>query len=168
MKVFLIAAITVDGFIGRSADHLADWTSPEDKKLFVTKTKEAGIMVMGSKTFATIGRALPGRKTIVYTSRPDEFAPLENVEATNESPAELVTRLEQAGATGLAICGGASIYSLFMEAGVVDELYLSVEPVAFGMGVPLFGNSLEAQLELLDSQKLNDNTVLLHYAVKRA
>ena len=163
--MFLIAAITVDGFIGRSADHLADWTSPEDKKLFIAKTKEAGVMVMGSKTFSTIGRALPGRKTIVYTSRPESFAPLENVEATNESPAELVARMEQAGAAGLAICGGASIYSLFMEAGVVDELYLTVEPLAFGTGVPLFGNSLEDQLELLDSEKLNGNTVLLHYAV---
>lgn len=167
MKVFLIAAITVDGFIGRSASHMADWTSPEDKKLFVAKTKEAGIMVMGSKTFATIGRALPGRKTIVYTSNPEAFLAQENVEATNESPAELIARLEQSGAASLAICGGASVYSLFMEAGVVDELYLTVEPLAFGTGVPLFGNSLETQLDLLSSEKLNSNTVLLHYAVKR-
>lgn len=167
MKVFLIAAITVDGFIGRSSDHMADWTSPEDKKLFVSKTKEAGIMVMGSKTFSTIGRALPGRKTIVYTSRPDEFPKQDDVEATNESPAELIARLEKASTEALAICGGASIYSLFMEAGVVDELYLTVEPLAFGTGVPLFGNSLETQLKLFSSEKLNDDTVLLHYAVKR-
>jgi dihydrofolate reductase len=51
MKVFLIAAVTADGFIGRDASHLADWTSPEDKKLFRKLTTEAGVVVMGSKTF---------------------------------------------------------------------------------------------------------------------
>lgn len=147
---------------------MADWTSREDKQLFVAKTKEAGTMVMGSKTFATIGRALPGRKTIVYTSRPDEFAAIDNVEATNESPAELIARLESQGVTSLAVCGGASIYSLFMQAGVVDELFLTVEPVVFGTGVPLFGTSLESSLTLLDCSKLNENTVLLHYSVNHS
>jgi dihydrofolate reductase len=61
MKVFVIAALSADGFIAQAEDHVADWTGTEDKKLFVQLTKEAGIMVMGSKTLATIGRALPGR-----------------------------------------------------------------------------------------------------------
>lgn len=165
MKVFLIAALTADGFIGRNASHLADWTSPEDKKLFVKLTKEAGVLVMGSRTFATIGRALPGRKIFVYTSKPEAFAAVDGVEATNEDPAALVARLQTDGTSGLAICGGASIYSLFMQSGVVDELYLTIEPVLFGTGVPLFGNEMETELALLDTRQLNDNTVLLHYSV---
>nr|AIA12731.1 Dihydrofolate reductase [uncultured bacterium]AIA12957.1 Dihydrofolate reductase [uncultured bacterium] len=167
MKVFLVAAITADGFIGRDSGHLADWTSPEDKKLFVRLTKQAGTMVMGSKTFATIGRALPGRKTIVYTSKPDEFN-TEGVEATNESPIELVARLENEGVEALAVCGGASIYALFMSAGVVDELYLTVEPLLFGTGVPLFSDQLDCKLSLLELDKLNEHSVLLHYAVQKA
>jgi dihydrofolate reductase len=166
MKVFLVAAITADGFIGRNAGHLADWTSREDKKLFVRLTKQAGTMVMGSKTFATIGRALPGRKTIVYTTRPDEFR-VDGVEATNESPVELVARLENDGVEALAVCGGASIYALFMDAGVVDELYLTIEPLLFGTGVPLFSSELDCKLSLLDLEKLNEHSVLLHYAVQK-
>ena len=167
MKVFLVAAITADGFIGRDSGHLADWTSPEDKKLFVRLTKQAGTMVMGSKTFATIGRALPGRKTIVYTGKPDEFN-VEGVEATNESPIELVARLENEGIEALAVCGGASIYALFMNAGVVDELYLTIEPLLFGTGVPLFSDQLDCKLSLLELDKLNEHSVLLHYAVQKA
>ncbi len=166
MKVFLIAAITADGFIGRGAYHTADWTSPEDKKLFVRLTKEAGVMVFGSRTFETIGRALPGRRTIVYTSQPSKIT-AEGVEATSESPTDLVKRLETEGAPGLAVCGGASIYSLFMHAGVVEELYITVEPLLFGQGLPLFGDKLETTLRLLDTSKLNDNAVLLHYAVEK-
>jgi dihydrofolate reductase len=167
MKVFLVAAITADGFIGRNAGHLADWTSREDKKLFVRLTKQAGTMVMGSKTFATIGRALPGRKTIVYTTRPDEFS-VDGVEATDESPVELVARLENDGVKALAVCGGASIYALFMDAGVVDELYLTIEPLLFGTGVPLFSSELDCKLSLLDLEKLNEHSILLHYAVQKA
>lgn len=167
MKVFLIAALTADGFIGRNASHLADWTSPEDKKLFVRLTKEAGVMAMGSRTFATIGRGLPGRKTIVYTSKPEAFPTIDGVEATKETPEALVARLQTEGANGLAICGGAAVYNLFMQSGVVSELYLTIEPVLFGTGVPLFGDEMETGLTLVDTKQLNDNTILLHYSVNR-
>lgn len=165
MKVFIIAAITVDGYIGRDAGHSADWTSPEDKKLFVSLTKDAGTIVMGSRTFATIGRALPGRRTIVYTSQPEKIVP-NNIETTVQPPSVLVKRLRQEGVKGLAVCGGASIYELFMRAGVVDQLYITIEPKLFGRGVPLFGTELNVDLNLLDINKLNTSTVLLHYDVK--
>ena len=164
MRTVIIAAITADGFIGRTSEHLADWTGKADKKLFVEVTKELGTMVMGSRTFATINRALPGRKTIVYTSRPESIT-VEGVETTQESPAELVARLEKQGAMGLAVVGGASIYGQFMAAGVVDELYVSVAPVVFGTGVPLFSTELEAKLQLLECTNLDADTVLLHYRV---
>lgn len=166
MKVFIIAALTADGFIGRTAEHLADWTAPEDKKLFVRLTKEAGVMVFGSRTFATIGRALPGRRSIVLTSDPKAIT-AEGVETSKEPVVELVQRLQGEGVAGLAVCGGASVYTQFMKAGVVDELYLTVEPVVFGSGIPLFTEPLETSLSLLESEKLNQNTILLHYAVNR-
>jgi dihydrofolate reductase len=167
MKVFIIAALTADGFIGRDAGHLADWTSPEDKKLFVSLTKQAGTMVMGARTFATIGKALPGRRTLVYTSKPEAFS-VEGVEATNEAPEVLLQRLADEGVEQVAICGGASIYGLFMRAGLVDELYLTIEPVLFGAGITLFDAPTQTTLRLLESRPLNDNTVLLHYAVAPA
>lgn len=166
MKVFIIAAITADGFIGRSSNHYADWTGTEDKKLFVKLTKEAGTMVMGATTFATIGRALPDRRNIIYTTKPETFKEL-GVETTNEPPAELVDRLRSEGVEALAICGGAQIYQHFMAAGVVDELYLTVVPKIFGQGVPLFTAELAADLELVASDKLSPSVILLHYKVQK-
>jgi dihydrofolate reductase len=164
MKVFLIAAISADGFIARVTDELADWTSKEDKKLFVELTKRAGVMVMGRTTFETIGRALPGRKTIVYTH---QSLNVPGVEVTDETPANLVHRLHHEGTQELAICGGSAIYTQFMAAGVVDELYLTVEPTLFGTGVPLFADALNVELQLLDTKLLNDNVTLLHYEVQK-
>lgn len=164
MKVFLIAAISADGYIARHTTELADWTSSEDKRLFAKLTKEAGVMVMGAKTLATIGRALPGRRTIVYTHHPDRLN-IDGVEPTSEDPIELIERLRSEDAAAVAICGGASIYTLFMQAELVDELYITIEPTVFGAGVSLFNESLRASLRLLESTSLTPDSLLLHYAV---
>lgn len=166
MKVYIIAALTADGFIGRDESHHSiDWTSPEDSKLYRQMTKEAGVMVMGSRTFSTINRGLPGRKTIVYTSHPENIANIEGVEATSEAPAELLMRLEKEGFSQVAICGGSTIYHQFMQTGVVDELYLTIEPVLFGKGIPLFSGQLNVKLQLKDVKHLNENTLQLRYVV---
>ena len=68
MNIFLIAAQTVDGFIARDASHLSTrWSSKKVAQWFNSRTKQAGVIVMGRKTFDTIGRGLPGRVTIVMT-----------------------------------------------------------------------------------------------------
>lgn len=166
MNVFIIAAMSVDGYIARHKDEFAGWTSPADKKLFVELTKQAGVMVMGSTTARTIGRALPGRRTIVYTSQPDGLH-IDGIETTNASPAELVAQLESEGASALAVCGGSSIYSQFMVAGVVNELYLTIEPVMFGGGIKLADLTDSVNLKLIEQRQLSPeyDTVLLRYSV---
>ena len=54
---------------------------------------------------------------------------------------------------------------MFITAGVVDKLYLSVEPVLFGQGMTLFNKELDIKLELVDTKKLGEQTVLLEYNV---
>lgn len=166
MIVFIIASVTADGFIARDGSQSSlDWTSREDTQAFVRLTKEAGIMVMGSATFATIGRALPGRKTVVYTRHPEKLAGITDVEATDEAPAALVRRLAEAGYGRLAVCGGATIYRQFLDAGVVDEIYLTIEPVLFGAGVPLLDGMADTRLALVGHHLLNDDTLQVHYKV---
>ncbi|HET9411622.1 MAG TPA: dihydrofolate reductase family protein [Candidatus Saccharimonadales bacterium] len=163
MKTFIIAATTADGFIGQSSHHLSTrWTSHADKVFFTETTKKAGVVVMGRSTFDTIGRALPGRRTIVLTTRPID---IEGIETTQETPQTLVERLSKEGCAELAVCGGASVYSQFIDAGVVDELYLTAHPILFGAGVPLLSKPVTKQLQLLDSKNIGDDTVLLHYSV---
>ncbi len=121
-------------------------------------------MVMGWRTFQTIGRVLPGRRMIVLTSQPGAQT-VEGVEFTNEEPVELLARLEGEGVQSLAVCGGAATYDRFMRAGVVSEVVLSVEPKLFGKGVPLFADTLEVNLSLEEIQKLNEHTVMIRYQV---
>lgn len=163
MKVFIIAAVTADGFIGQSSSHLSTrWTSAADKIFFTNTTKAAGVIVMGRSTFETIGRALPGRRTIVLTSRPLE---VDGVEPTSETPKELFERLEREGVQQLAICGGAKVYGEWMNSGLVQEIYLTVHPKMFGTGVPLLSSAVDIDLKLQQTRDIGDDTVLLHYSV---
>jgi dihydrofolate reductase len=163
IKVFLIAAQSADGFIAQ--DHSApstSWTSKEDKAFFVEKTKEARVMIMGATTYKTIGRPMKDRTTIVYSSKEN----FDGVEMTQDDPKTLVDKLEQRGFTEVAVCGGSSIYTMFLEAGIVDTIYLTIEPVLFGSGVSLFNKQTIKHLELIDHKKTENGTMFLEYRVK--
>lgn len=161
MKIFLIAAVTADGFIAKNESHAATWTSKADKAFFKEATKRAGCVVMGSKTYETINRPLPDRRTIVL-SRSKTY---EGVETSTESPTDLVSRLEREGVRELAICGGSHIYSSFMKADLVNTAYITVEPLFFGQGVSLFSEVIDARLELKEARPLDGGAVLLEYSV---
>ncbi len=163
LRPFLIVAMTADGFIAKSTDHAAYWTSREDKKRFVELTKRARAVVMGSRTFKTLPRPLKERQNIVY-SRKEKFVG-ENVETTTESPLELMRRLEDQGYTEVAICGGSNIYTQFMKAKIIEKMYLTIEPIIFGTGIRLFEEELNFQLKLLKSETTEGGTLLLEYQV---
>jgi dihydrofolate reductase len=121
MHVFLIGAITADGFIARDSDQIStSWTSKEDKKWFSERTKQAGVVVMGSTTYNTVGRPLPSRLNIVYSSKPGPTDAPENLRFVQVPPADLITYLEKEGYQEIAICGGASIYTMFLTAGLIS------------------------------------------------
>jgi len=57
---------------------------------------------------------------------------------------------------------------MFLKSGLVDELYLVIEPVLFGEGLPLLKDvDLDYPLALFKVEKLNENTVQLHYRLKK-
>lgn len=162
IKVFIVAAMTADGFIARDASAPSTaWTSKVDKKRFSELSKRAGVVIMGSVTYETIGKPLPGRVNIVYV--PDDRK-YEGAETTSKSPIELISDLEKRGFTEVAICGGSTIYTMFMKSGLVNTLYLTMEPVIFGSGTRLFKESMDFKLELVSSKKV-DNSTLVEYNV---
>jgi len=163
MRTFIIAAITADGFIAKDKDQIStDWTSKEDKKFFSERTKQAGVIVFGYNTYKTIGKSLPGRVNIVYSNKEER---INGVEVTQKEPKDLLRELETRGFKEVAICGGATIYTMFMGAGVVDKLYLTIEPVLFGSGMTLFNKKFDNKLKLVSISKLGEETILLEYNV---
>ncbi len=167
MIITLIAAISADGKIGQAPGQSSlEWTSKEDTRFFVEKTKEIGTVVMGNTTFKTFGKPLKGRRLIVmtHTISPERAERVEGIEFTSESVLALVARLENEGVTHLAVCGGASVYSQFLQSGLVNELFLTVEPVLFGEGIPLVSGIGRIDLKLIESRPLGQG-ILMHFTI---
>jgi dihydrofolate reductase len=166
IQCFIIAALSADGCIARDSSAPSTvWTGKADKKRFVEISKRAGVVVMGQNTWKTFGgKALKDRLNIVYS--PEKLPDMpEGVETTTKSPSELLAELESRGFKEVAICGGEKIYTMFMKTGLVNKLYLTIEPVIFGNGVRLFKESLDFKLQLIDSTKTEEGALLLEYNV---
>ena len=102
-QVTLIAAVARNGVIGNGPD--IPWYLPEDFAFF-KRTTMGHVLVMGRVTFESIGRSLPGRRTIVVTrNRYWQHADVEVAHSFAEA-------LALAGpADEVFVCGGGEIYA---------------------------------------------------------
>ena len=169
MKIMLLAAVTIDGKIARNEFHFVDWSSREDKKLFFATSKRAGVIILGNNTYKTFPAPLPGRLHVVLTTTLEGKENVPGVvEYTNEPPERIVTNLEARGYTEAVLTGGAQVNALFLKAGLVDEIWLTVEPLVFGVGIDLFrGAPFDVKARLVHFEKLNDEgTVHLRYSLR--
>ncbi|AOY93275.1 diacylglycerol kinase [Cupriavidus sp. USMAA2-4] len=118
----LIVAKARNGVIGR--DNALPWRLPEDLAHFKRTTMGAPV-VMGRKTWDSIGRPLPGRRNIVVSRNP----------ALQLAGAEVATSLEEAqrlcvGAEQIFLIGGAQLYAEALPSAdrlVVTEIDADVE-----------------------------------------
>jgi dihydrofolate reductase len=163
MKVTLLMALTADGKIGKDAAHFPDWSGKEDKKRFKQITMDAGVVIMGSATYDTIGRPLPGRKNIVLTRKTDRLASHDNLVFTNQKPDEILKDLASEGFVRVILIGGAQINYLFAREGLIDEMILTYCPKIFGTGLDVFSEEISMNLSLLSVEKLDENVVCAHY-----
>lgn len=170
MEVILLAAVSADGFIARSTnDRSFDWTSPEDKKFYVDTIKSADAVVISSRSFSVIKKFPRGLTFAVYTRKPDDFInhrpDVIKAFPTQDSPQQLIQKLQKSGFKKIVIAGGSSIFNLFLKAGVVNQLFLTVEPILFGQGVNLLNQLVNIKLKLVKSVHLSSQTILLEYDV---
>ncbi|MBU2916716.1 type 3 dihydrofolate reductase [Psychrosphaera sp. F3M07] len=114
-KISLIAAMAKDRVIGKDND--MPWHLPADLKHFKKVTLGKPV-IMGRRTFESIGRPLPGRKNIVIT-RNQQWTH-EGVEVVSST--ELAMSLV-AGVDEVMIIGGGKIYEQFLPQ--ADILYLT-------------------------------------------
>lgn len=116
MTVSIIAAMSRNRVIGR--DGAIPWSMPADMSRFRELTL-GHTVIMGRKTFESIGRPLPGRKNIVVTSRPDY--PLSG--ALRAASFDAALRLAEADGE-VFICGGGEIYAQALP--LAARIYLTV------------------------------------------
>lgn len=115
MKLFVIAAMSKNRVIGK--DNKLPWDLPEDLKRFKELTLNKTV-IMGRKTFDSIGKPLPNRDNIVL-SRSNINIDGVQVAASIEKALEFANPDKD-----VFIIGGQNIYEQTME--LVDYIYLTV------------------------------------------
>lgn len=169
MKVILVMVQSINGKVRLINDKNQSWSSQEDKENFSKITKEIGIVIMGRKTFDEIGKPLKNRMNIVLTGDPEKYQKLEkayegSLYFTDEKPESLLNHLETKGYEEVALIGGPTINALFLEKNLIDEIYLTIEPVIIEGDLSLFSYVQGVhRFKLNNVINLNNDAILLKY-----
>ncbi|HKO71513.1 MAG TPA: dihydrofolate reductase [Bradyrhizobium sp.] len=120
-KIVLIVAVADNGVIGSKG--ALPWRLKSDLKRFKAMTIGRPV-VMGRKTFASIGRPLPGRTNIVVTRDPN-FRARGAVVTTSLADTRAIARGDalRRSATEIAVIGGAEIYAQWID--IADRLEIT-------------------------------------------
>jgi dihydrofolate reductase len=146
-----IAAMSLNRVIG--AKNKIPWHLPEDFKGF-KKMTTGHVIVMGRKTFESIGKALPNRTTVVLTRRPEPIPAVLTISDLGQ-----LDSLPAAAGRDIFICGGVEVYKQALP--LCSDLYLTLvkRDVEGDTFFPAFEDRFELAAEILDSPEFK----ILHY-----
>ncbi len=162
----LTVATSVDGFISRSTDEPPQaWASAEEQTLFFRDVEEADWAIMGRNTHEAADR--PDRRRVVFSSqiagwkRPTQLW----LNPGTVAPYDLADLVGQVHPlTKGLILGGTGVHDWFLAQNAIDQVNLTVEPVVFETGLPIFTNQQSTDpvkvftnrgFEILSEEQLN-------------
>lgn len=120
-RLAIIVAVAENGVIGR--DNALPWRIPEDLQHFKRTTMGKPI-IMGRRTYESIGKPLPGRANIVVSRNAAFHAEgLSVVRALDEALALAEQTAAQDGADEVVVIGGAQLYAATIP--LADRLYVT-------------------------------------------
>jgi dihydrofolate reductase len=94
-------------------------------------------------------------------------APWENTTIINKNLVKEVEKLKKEDGGNILVQGSSSLLKPLLEAGLVDELKLLINPAIVGSGQQLFQESVHCHLEFSGCQSFDKGVVLLTYKAKK-
>lgn len=170
-KLILGLAVSLDGFIeGPNGEYdwcftdqdygMADFFTRVDA-MFIGRKSYEQLKAMGEDAIA----GMPRLKEYVFSTTMKEVGP--DALLIRENAVEEVKKIKSSMGKDIWLFGGAVLTSSLLEAGLVDELWLSVHPILLGSGKPLFqGIKERVLLDLKDSKTYSSGLVSLTYSIK--
>ncbi len=166
-RYIAFVAASVDGRISLTSKTLPNWTSKEDWGFFQKSLSGVDAVVVGRNTYEAAVTHLRKRITYVLSNRPTTLRRRGTVTFVNPQRVDIAGLLRNY--RNVAVLGGGAVYRTMLEAGLLDEIYVTLEPLIFGRGKEMFvGGTRTIRLRLRSMRRLNRlGTVLLHYRVDR-
>jgi len=194
-KLIMKMSISVDGFVS-GADGGKDWvfkTGDEESLAWsVGKIREAGLIIMGRKSFETMAPYWPTATgpfaapmneipKALFTKKGFKGSDPGHTTTAEQSPAaaswaearifdgdlaEGIRKLKAEPGKPIVAIGGAGFMRSLMETGLIDEYHLAIHPVALGSGLPIFSDlAIPLYLKLVDEKSFPGGIVAHTYRI---
>ncbi|WP_092461030.1 dihydrofolate reductase family protein [Thermoflavifilum thermophilum] len=185
-KLKLQVQLSVDGFVGGPQGEMdwLEWNWDENIKQYVLDlTRPVDTIVLGRKlaegfipawqsrlsdphTADDFARKMVETPKVIFTRTLDQSVWENAVLAKGDLITE-ITRLKHQKGGDIIAYGGATFVSSLLRAGLIDEYFLFVNPVAIGKGLSIF-HELDRKLNfrLIEAQPFDCGIVVLHYVVR--
>lgn len=177
-KIIYHVATTLDGFIAREDGSFDGFVSEgEHVADFLDSIKNYGAILMGKNTYE-VGYKYgmkpgdpayadfnPDMKNYVF-SRSANFESNARVQLVRQDEIEFIKNLKMEAGKDIWLCGGGALAGTLLEHELIDELLIKLNPVVFGSGIPLFGESKKGlNLSLLSSKIYESGVILLRHEI---
>jgi len=166
-RFIAFVAASIDGRISLSEKTVPRWTSKEDWRFFQHSLARMEAVVVGRNTYAAVAGRLRKRNTFVLSNGPKTMVRRGSVTFLNPAKVALTPLL--AKYKSVAVLGGGAVYRFMLESELLDEMFVTLEPLIFGRGKEMFvGGTRTTRVTLLSIKRLNRaGTLLLHYQINR-
>ena len=166
-KIILNLAVTLDGFIeGPNGEY--DWCFTDQDYGMKQFFEEVDTVIYGRKSYELVTSMeggldqFPKMKNYVF-SKTLQTAPPEAT-LVNGDPKTFVASIRNDPGKDIWLFGGSALTASLLNAGLVDELWLSVHPILLGAGKPLFtGVEGRVPLQLMETKTYDSGLVSLKY-----
>jgi dihydrofolate reductase len=185
-RVLLLEHVSLDGFVGGPNGEM-DWVRFQDEALWdevSAFTARSDTAIYGRVTFQMMESYWPtvaekpgaSRHDIEHSrwanavtklvfSRTLDHSDWENTRFVKSDVAGVIGEMKSQPGKDLLMLGSPSLARDFLAQDLIDELWLSVNPLILGAGIPLFdGRAARTGLELVKSRQFSNGVVGLHYA----
>lgn len=152
--------------IAKSDDNTS-WISKEEWDSYSLAVRTAGNLIVGHRTYNILTKQpefseLKDVKLVVVAQ--EDFQTLAQNHLVAHSPKEalkLLSDFEQ-----VVVAGGGALNASFVEENLIDEIFIDIEPIILGQGIPLFRDkNFKRNLKFVGQKKISDNEIQLHYEV---
>ena len=137
-KVILYMAISLNGMIAKSDDNTS-WISKEEWDSYSLAVRTAGNLIVGHRTYEILTKQpefseFKDVKLVVVTQENFQtLAPNHLVAKSPKEALELLKNFEE-----VVVAGGGTLNASFGEESLIDEIFIDIEPIILGQGIPLF------------------------------
>ena len=180
-KLIYITNTSLDGYVEDETGAF-DWLNPDQVFEFITELlRPIGTYLYGRRLYQTMAywdapvesypaehrefaRVWQKAGKIVF-SRTLTGATTNNARVERNFDTEAIRTLKRESEHDISI-GGAELAALALEADLVDECHLFLNPVIVGGGKPAFRRALRQNLELLETRRFSTGVIHAHYRIR--